>query len=378
MNGFVYLDNSATTKPCDSAIKAAADAMTLYWGNPSSLYDMGAQAEYKMSEARDSVAAALSCRSDEVFFTSGGTEANNLAIRGTANALKRRGKKIVTTSVEHPSVSKVCDSLEAEGFEVVRIKPESDGNIDPSKVISAVDDDTVLVSMMYVNNETGCIFPVPETARQIKAHFPGTVIHSDCVQAFGKIPTDVAKLHVDLLSASGHKIHAPKGVGFLYKSKSLHIKPIIFGGGQEKELRSGTEAVPAILALGAAVNELDTARSLKAVGEIHEYAVRRLSEIDGIVFNSPLSGSLPYILNISALHYRSETLLHFLESRRIYVSSGSACSKGKGSHVLTEMGLSADRTDSALRLSFSRYTKTSDIDALCDALRDGLKTLRRK
>ncbi len=352
--------------------------MTLYWGNPSSLYDMGAQAEYKMSEARDSVAAALSCRSDEVFFTSGGTEANNLAIRGTANALKRRGKKIVTTSVEHPSVSKVCDSLEAEGFEVVRIKPESDGNIDPSKVISAVDDDTVLVSMMYVNNETGCIFPVPETARQIKAHFPGTVIHSDCVQAFGKIPTDVAKLHVDLLSASGHKIHAPKGVGFLYKSKSLHIKPIIFGGGQEKELRSGTEAVPTILALGAAVNELDTARSLKAVGEIHEYAVRRLSEIDGIVFNSPLSGSLPYILNISALHYRSETLLHFLESRRIYVSSGSACSKGKGSHVLTEMGLSADRTDSALRLSFSRYTKTSDIDALCDALRDGLKTLRRK
>ncbi len=352
--------------------------MTLYWGNPSSLYDMGAHAEYKMSEARDSVAAALSCRSDEVFFTSGGTEANNLAIRGTANALKRRGKKIVTTSVEHPSVSKVCDSLEAEGFEVVRIKPESDGNIDPSKVISAVDDDTVLVSMMYVNNETGCIFPVPETARQIKAHFPGTVIHSDCVQAFGKIPTDVAKLHVDLLSASGHKIHAPKGVGFLYKSKSLHIKPIIFGGGQEKERRSGTEAVPAILALGAAVNELDTARSLKAVGEIHEYAVRRLSEIDGIVFNSPLSGSLPYILNISALHYRSETLLHFLESRRIYVSSGSACSKGKGSHVLTEMGLSADRTDSALRLSFSRYTKTSDIDALCDALRDGLKTLRRK
>lgn len=378
MNGFVYLDNSATTKPCDSAVKAAADAMTLYWGNPSSLYDMGAQAEYKMSEARDSVAAALSCRSDEVFFTSGGTEANNLAIRGTANALKRRGKKIVTTSVEHPSVSKVCDSLEAEGFEVVRIKPENDGNIDPSKVISAVDDDTVLVSMMYVNNETGCIFPVPETARQIKAHFPGTVIHSDCVQAFGKIPTDVAKLHVDLLSASGHKIHAPKGVGFLYKSKSLHIKPIIFGGGQEKELRSGTEAVPAILALGAAVNELDTARSLKAVEEIHEYAVRRLSEIDGIVFNSPLSGSLPYILNISALHYRSETLLHFLESRRIYVSSGSACSKGKGSHVLTEMGLSADRTDSALRLSFSRYTKTSDIDALCDALRDGLKTLRRK
>ena len=378
MNGFVYLDNSATTKPCDSAVKAAADAMTLYWGNPSSLYDMGAQAEYKMSESRDSVAAALSCRSDEVFFTSGGTEANNFAIRGTANALKRRGKKIVTTSVEHPSVSKVCDSLEAEGFEVVRIKPESDGNIDPSKVISAVDDDTVLVSMMYVNNETGCIFPVPETARQIKAHFPGTVIHSDCVQAFGKIPTDVAKLHVDLLSASGHKIHAPKGVGFLYKSKSLHIKPIIFGGGQEKELRSGTEAVPAILALGAAVNELDTARSLKAVEEIHEYAVRRLSEIDGIVFNSPLSGSLPYILNISALHYRSETLLHFLESRRIYVSSGSACSKGKGSHVLTEMGLSADRTDSALRLSFSRYTKTSDIDALCDALRDGLKTLRRK
>lgn len=378
MNGFVYLDNSATTKPCDSAVKAAVDAMTLYWGNPSSLYDMGAQAEYKMSESRDSVAAALSCRSDEVFFTSGGTEANNFAIRGTANALKRRGKKIVTTSVEHPSVSKVCDSLEAEGFEVVRIKPESDGNIDPSKVISAVDDDTVLVSMMYVNNETGCIFPVPETARQIKAHFPGTVIHSDCVQAFGKIPTDVAKLHVDLLSASGHKIHAPKGVGFLYKSKSLHIKPIIFGGGQEKELRSGTEAVPAILALGAAVNELDTARSLKAVGGIHEYAVRRLSEIDGIVFNSPLSGSLPYILNISALHYRSETLLHFLESRRIYVSSGSACSKGKGSHVLTEMGLSADRTDSALRLSFSRYTKTSDIDALCDALRDGLKTLRRK
>lgn len=374
----VYLDNSATTKPCESAVKAVNDAMTVYWGNPSSLYDMGAEAEFKVGEVRDSIASALGCRSDEIFFTSGGTEANNICLHSTANALKRQGKRIITTSVEHPSVSKVCDFLESEGFEVIRIKPESDGNIDAKKVIVEINSDTFLVSMMYVNNETGCIFPVPEVAKYLKSNFPSAVMHSDCVQAFGKLPINIQKLGVDLLSASGHKIHGPKGVGFLYKSKSLHLKPLIFGGGQEKDLRSGTEPVPAILGLGAAVCELKTADSLKRIQSIHDYTADSLKNIPGLVFNSPLSGTLPYILNISLCGYRSETLLHFLESKKIYVSSGSACSKGKGSHVLTEMGIDKDRTDSALRISFSRYTNKEDIDVLCSALVEATTKLRRK
>ena len=375
----IYLDNSATTKPCASAVIAANEAMCEAWGNPSSLHRLGVEAESIINETRSKIADTLGCREDEIFFTGSGTEANNMAIIGAAESLKRRGNKIVTTSVEHPSVLNTCKHLEENGFEVTYIKPQKDGHVLASDILKAVDNKTVLVTMMLVNNETGCIFPVMEVAEGLKEMRSMALLHTDCVQAFGKMEIDVAELGVDLLTASGHKIHGPKGIGFLYKRKGLNnIKPVIHGGGQEKGLRSGTESVPLIAALGGAVDELKITASLKAMKELHAYAVERLSSLDGLVINTPDRDILPYIINISVIGYRSETLLHFLEQQDIFVSSGSACAKGKGSYVLTEMGLSADLTDSALRISFSKNSTFEDIDKLCEALKTAQSTLRRK
>lgn len=375
----IYLDNSATTKPCESAIKAAEKAMCEAWGNPSSLHRLGVEAESIINETRLKIADILGCREDELFFTGSGTEANNMAIIGAAESLKRRGNKIVTTSVEHPSVLNTCKHLEENGFEVTYIKPQNDGHILASDILNAVDDKTVLVTMMLVNNETGCIFPVSDVAEGLKEMRSKALLHTDCVQAFGKMEIDVSELGVDLLTASGHKIHGPKGIGFLYKRKGLNnLKPIIHGGGQEKGLRSGTESVPLIAALGGAVDELNITASLKAMKKLHDYAVEHLGGLDGVVINTPDRDILPYIINISVIGYRSETLLHFLEQRDIFVSSGSACAKGKGSYVLTEMGLNADLTDSALRISFSKNNTFEDIDSLCDALTVAQATLRRK
>lgn len=375
----IYLDNSATTKPCASAVIAANEAMCEAWGNPSSLHRLGVEAESIINETRSKIADTLGCREDEIFFTGSGTEANNMAIIGAVESLKRRGNKIVTTSVEHPSVLNTCKHLEENGFEVTYIRPQKDGHVLASDILKAVDNKTVLVTMMLVNNETGCIFPVREVAEGLKEMRSMALLHTDCVQAFGKMEIDVTELGVDLLTASGHKIHGPKGIGFLYKRKGLNnIKPVIHGGGQEKGLRSGTESVPLIAALGGAVDELKITASLKAMKELHAYAVERLSSLDGLVINTPDRDILPYIINISVIGYRSETLLHFLEQRDIFVSSGSACAKGKGSYVLTEMGLSADLTDSALRISFSKNSTFEDIDKLCEALKTAQSTLRRK
>lgn len=375
----IYLDNSATTKPCASAVIAANEAMCKAWGNPSSLHRLGVEAESIINETRSKIADTLGCREDEIFFTGSGTEANNMAIIGAAESLKRRGNKIVTTSVEHPSVLNTCKHLEENGFEVTYIKPQSDGHVLASDILNAVDNKTVLVTVMLVNNETGCIFPVREVAEGLKEMRLMALLHTDCVQAFGKMEIDVTELGVDLLTASGHKIHGPKGIGFLYKRKGLNnIKPVIHGGGQEKGLRSGTESVPLIAALGGAVDELKITASLKTMKELHAYAVERLSSLDGLVINTPDRDILPYIINISVIGYRSETLLHFLEQQDIFVSSGSACAKGKGSYVLTEMRLSADLTDSALRISFSKNNTFEDIDKLCEALKTAQSTLRRK
>lgn len=374
----IYLDNSATTKPCEKAINALNYALNEVWGNPSSLYGLGLDAENLINDTRLKIADMINAREDEIFFTGSGTEANNLSIIGAVNSMKRRGNKIVTTSVEHPSVLNTCKYLSEQGFEVTYIKPEPDGNLSAEKVLSAVDEKTILVSIMLVNNETGCIFPVSDISEGLKAKKSIALMHTDCVQAFGKIPIDVAELGVDLLTASGHKIHGPKGIGVFYKKKSLNIKPIIHGGGQEKGLRSGTEAVPLIAALGGAVDELTVNATLSKVKELHSYAYTELSAIDGILINSPKENTLPFVINISVKGLRSETLLHFLETKEIYVSSGSACSKGKGSHVLNEMGLDADRTDSALRISFSRFNTTEEIDVLCDALIEAQNTLRKK
>lgn len=373
----IYLDNSATTRPCDAAIENIHKCLTDSWGNPSSLYGFGVDAENVISSTRSAIAELINCRDDEIFFVSGGTEANNLALLGAAKTFRHKGRRIVTTSVEHPSVLNTLDSLAAEGFEIIKVKPLKDGTINADEFISNITEDTVLVSMMLVNNETGCIFPVKQVADYIKSKRLKTVIHCDAVQAFGKLPIDIEDLGVDLLSASGHKIHASKGVGFLYKSKKVNIKPIVFGGNQESGLRSGTEAVPNIAGLLGAVNELNIKQTFQKITELHDYAVERLVNTGVVTVNSPSEQHLPFVLNISVPGYRSETMLHFLESRDVCVSSGSACSKGKGSHVLNEMGLDHKIIDSALRISFSRYNTKDDVDTLCSLITEMSTKLRK-
>lgn len=373
----VYLDNSATTKPSTLSIEYTLKALNDYWGNPSSLHLLGFEAENLLNETRKSVADLLHCRDDEITFTSSGTEANNTAIFGAAYSRAKRGKRIVTTEIEHSSVLEAMRKLESEGFEVVYLKPDKSGKVSSSDIKSAINTNTILVSIMLVNNELGSIQPVKEVADAIKQTGAPALLHCDAVQAFGKIPVSPQKLGVDLLTASAHKIHGPKGVGILYIKKGVHIKPLIWGGGQESGMRSGTEAVPLIYGLCGAVKSLPNIdRQLSLQQELWNYAKEKLLSTGILEINSP-DGCLPYIINISVLGYRSETLLHFLENDGIYVSSGSACSKGVGSYVLTACGLNNKKVDSALRISFSRYNTKEDIDRLCESLLKATAKLRK-
>ena len=375
MEHIAYLDNSSTTKPSKRAVEYITKALEANWGNPSSLHRIGMEAEIALNEARETVARSLNARADEIIFTGSGTEANNTALLSVLKAQKRGGR-IITTAIEHPSVLETAKRLTDYGFEVIALKPDKNGIVPISALENALTDNTLLVSMMLVNNETGAVQPVREAAALTKRKAPNALFHCDAVQGYGKLPLNVKQLGVDLLSASGHKIHGPKGIGFLYCKKGVHISPLITGGGQESGMRSGTEALPLIMGLKAAVEELprpDT--QLKAQQELFDYTKDRLLSI-GAVINSA-EGCLPYILNVSLLGYRSETLLHFLESRNVFVSSGSACAKGHGSYVLNEMGLDRKRTDSALRISFSRYNTKEDADMLVSALEDAKKQLRK-
>ncbi len=377
MGGIVYLDNSATTKPCRAAVEGSLNALENCWGNPSSLHRLGVESEMAVTETREAVAKALGCRADEVYFTSCGTESNNTALICGARARKKRGNKIVTTALEHPSVLETLKVLEGEGFETVKIMPDESGNISREKIFEAIDKNTVLVSIMLVNNETGAIFPVDAVRQAVESCGSSTLIHCDAVQAFGKIPIDVKRLGVDMLSLSGHKIHGPKGIGALYIKKGVAIKPYITGGGQERGMRSGTESVPLICGLHGAVSELGNIKArLEKMRSLRDFAVKTLTETGIVTINSP-DDALPYILNISLEGYRSETLLHFLESMNIFVSSGSACAKGEGSYVLASQGLSRTRIDSALRISFSRFTTEDDILALRDGLIKASTKIRR-
>lgn len=377
MTDIVYLDNSSTTKPCAESIEAVNSALNSFWGNPSSLHTLGFEAENAVINSRQIIAKALCCRDDELFFTGSGTEGNNTAIFGAVKSRAKRGNRIVTTAIEHPSVLEPMKALEAEGFEVIYLKPQSDGRIKVEDINNAVNDKTILVSIMLVNNETGAIQPVDAAVSAVKQKNAPAIIHCDGVQAFGKMPIDLKKLGVDLFTASGHKIHGAKGVGILYIKKGVTIKPYIIGGGQEKGMRSGTESVPLICSMGAAVKALPPIqRELENIKHLNTYAREKLVSIDNIVINSS-ADALPFILNISVLGYRSETLLHFLENEGIFVSSGSACAKGQGSYVLREMNLKKERVDSALRLSFSRFNTKQDIDRLYDALNEAKKRLRK-
>ena len=373
----VYLDNSSTTKPCDRCISQINEALTTDWGNPSSLHLLGFDAEKRIRSAREGIAKLLRALPDEIYFTGSGTEGNNTAILGAARARKKRGNRIVTTAVEHPSVLEPMRALEDEGFEVVYLKPDKTGSITEEQIFDAVNEKTVLVSIMLVNNETGAVMPVAAARSAVKQCGAPALIHCDAVQAFGKMPIDVTKLGVDLLTVSAHKIHGAKGIGALYIKKGTTIKPLVLGGGQEKGMRSGTESVPLICGFGGAVAELGNVNeNLNQVKALWQECRDVLLQTGLVTVNSTENG-LPYILNVSLSGYRSETLLHFLESRGIYVSSGSACAKGNGSYVLREMGLDARLVDSALRISFSRYNTADDIIRLRDALLEAATKIRR-
>ena len=372
-----YLDNSATTAVSKAAADKAYAVMTRLYGNPSSLHSKGIEAENELKNARKSVALRLRVSDEEITFTSGGTEANNLALFGAAYARLRERKKIIISAVEHSSVTEAAKRLEAEGFLIERIAPRKDGRIHPEDVAAAADKNTSLVSVMLVNNETGAIMPVSEIFAAVKAKDEKILCHTDAVQAFGKLEIKAKALGADLISVSGHKVHAPKGVGALYIKKGVRLVSRQYGGEQEKRIRPGTENLPAIAAFGVACDMFDIENNYKTVSALNNYAKKKLLQIEGVTLNSP-EAALPYVLNISAGRVRSETMLHFLEEREVFVSSGSACAKGKPSHVLSAMGLSREKADSALRISFCKHNTLEDIDALCEGIALGLRVLAHR
>ena len=371
-----YLDNSSTTKPCKEAVEAALDAMTHTFGNPSSLHALGFAASRALEDARESVAAVLGVSRAEITFTSGGTEANNLAIFGAYEARKKRGRRVVTTAIEHPSVLNPMKALEKRGAEVVYVKPDGDGRISPEVLAQAVTPDTVLVSLMAVNNEVGTVLPIDAAHAAIVRTKAPALLHVDAVQAFGKLPLKPSRRGIDLLTVSAHKIHGLKGTGALYIRKGVHILPHTFGGGQERDVRPGTEGMPGILAFGAACRALpDPQKEAKAIEALNARVRAGLQVLPDVTVLSPADAS-PYVLSFSAGRVRAQTMLNFLSARGVYVSSGSACAKGAESHVLKAMGLSKDQIDSALRVSFSRDNTEEDCDALLSALAEGMRTLQ--
>lgn len=374
-----YLDNSATTAVTPEVAALAARIMTEQYGNPSSLHRRGFWAERALTEARGQVAAVLRCRPEEIVFTSGGTESNNLALLGAARAARRRGNRIVTTAVEHHSVLAVCRQLESEGFEVTYVSPDAGGVITPESFAAACDEKTVLASCMMVNSETGALHDIPAIAAACRRKNPGILFHADCVQVFGRLEIAPARWGVQLVSVSGHKIHAPKGVGALYVAKGVRLLPPLYGSGQERGLRPGTENLPGICAMGLAAERMNARRAENAAHftALRQKLITNLSQSPAVCINSPQAAA-PYIINLSVEGIRSEIMIHYLEQFEIYVSSGSACAKGERSHVLTAMGLPEDRIDSALRVSMTDTTAEEEIDEFCRRLLQGAATLAKR
>jgi cysteine desulfurase len=376
----IYLDNAATTKPTEEAMSAVLDSMLINFGNPSSLHKLGVNAERDMTEARKAIAAALVCDPGCITFTSGATEANNTVIFGAAKKFGRRRKKIVVSGIEHPSVAEPIKELEKTGeFEVVRINPDRSGEIDPDDFMSAVDENAFLVSCMLVNNETGAINPVRKIFSYVKRTFPECITHCDAVQAFMKLPIKSADLMADAIVVSGHKVGALKGIGALFVRNGIKLPPLVYGGGQEKGMRSGTESVPLIAGFGAAVrSQLPNMKTAYNNADIIcNFLKKSLSGLEYIKINSCEENHSPYILNFSVKGIRSEIMLHYLESKDIYVSSGSACSKGAHSSVLTAMGIPDNLADSAIRVSIGKSTTEGDITAFVKALREGYDSLSK-
>lgn len=373
-----YFDNSATTKPCKEAIDAAKKAMEEYWGNPSSLHQLGLDASDELKKARKQVSRLLGVNESNFFFTSSGTTANNTAIFGAFEKLKREGNRIVTTAIEHPSVLEPIKRLEAMGFEVIRLNPDENGKIREEDLFESINKNTILVSCMAVNNEVGSILPVNRIRTAVRRAGAPAVIHSDCVQALSKISVTPKTIDADIITVSGHKIHALKGVGGIYlKSKGI-IKPYVLGGGQEQNLHSGTEATPAIMSFGAAAEEaMDINAHSEYVKTLKNRLVNGIIDIPCVKINSP-EDAIPYILNISILGLPSQPIVNFMSEKGISISAGSACKMGHRSPVLTAMGLSPERIDSAVRISLSRFNTEEEIDYLISAIKEASEKYGKK
>lgn len=377
-----YLDQSATTRCSKRVQEIVLKMMDISYGNPSSMHKKGMEAECFVKEAAQSIAKTLKVSEKEIIFTSGGTESNNLALMGTAMAYRRTGNRLITTQIEHPSVLNTMKHLQEQGFEVIYLPVNKDGIILQQALKEAVNDKTLLVSMMQINNEIGSVQPIAEAAKIIHEKNPNTLLHVDAVQSYGKMQIRPKKLGIDLLSVSGHKIHGPKGIGFLYRKDKTKINPLFFGGGQQSGLRSGTLNVPGIAGIGqaAALAYEDLEQKTAHLWELKNRLLAQTAKIDGIVINGA-SGpdSAPHIINLSVTGIRSEVMLHALEEYGVYVSAGSACASHhhEQSHTLKAIGLEPALAQSALRFSFSSTTRLQEIDYAAEKLAELAPKLRR-
>ena len=365
-----YLDNAATTKVCPEAAEAAMKIMTENYGNPSSTHTMGRNAKAALDKARKQVAASLGCEAGEVYFTSCGSEGDNWAILNGAESMKHRGKHVISSQLEHDAVRKSMYELEKRGYEVTFLEPEPDGSVSPESVRAALRPDTVLVSLMMVNNETGAVTDIAGVAKVLKAEKSIALLHCDAVQAFMKLPFSAKSLGADMITVSGHKIHAPKGIGALYIKNGVKIKSYIIGGAQESKMRAGTEPMPQIAAFGVAseIAKKEMREAVKRMAELRQRAIDKIcAEMPEAVV---IGGGAPHILSISLPGWRSEVLMNYMEAKGVYVSRSSACKKGGRSHVLEAIGLAPEVIDGAIRVSFSRYTTQEEIDYFCAILKE--------
>lgn len=379
-----YLDNAATTRVFPEVRKMMVHVMEEDFGNPSSKHTKGITAENYIKEAKETICTQLKCKPKEIIFTSGGTESNNMAFIGTAIANRRAGKHVITTRIEHASVHEPMAYLEEMGYDVTYLPVDSTGRVSVEELENAIREDTFLISIMYVNNEVGSVQPIEQIGQMLKKKHPQILFHVDAIQAFGKYKIVPKKLGVDMMSVSGHKIHGPKGSGFLYVNEKVKIRPILFGGGQQDGMRSGTENVPAIAGLGVAVKEIYTGHSEKRAKlyELKKRLIAGLQDVDGVTINAlidPIEETAPHIVSVSFANTRSEVMLHALAQKGVFVSSGSACSSNHPelSGTLQAIGVKSELLDSTLRFSFSVMTTSEEIDYAIAVVKEVLPVLRK-
>ena len=375
----IYLDNSATTKPYQEVVDKMVLALTTQYGNPSSIHKKGIEVEREIKEIRRNIARSLGAKENEIYFTSGGTECNNTIIRSVARLNKKTKNHIISTVIEHPSVLDTLKDLESEGFEVTYLPVDKDGKISIEDLKNAIKKETILVSIMHVNNEIGTIQPIEEIGKYLKSLDEKIYLHVDAVQSYAKIKFRPSRYNIDFMSVSGHKLHGPKGIGFMYVKENNRIKPLLTGGGQEIGIRSGTENVPGIYGIGEAVKVInkDLEGTIDKIRELRDLLKEEiLANIDDVKINTPEDG-VCHVLNVSFRGVRGEVLLHYLEQKEIYVSTGSACSsKKKGSHVLNAIGLTPDEIEGAIRFSLSDLNTKEEIMKTVEVLKESVSDLR--